>query len=188
MIRDWRLDLSVANRAFINLVWPEVAARCGDGELLPVESLTPTATSHMLDTVAGIDFWQKRDNGTLVRGIAVRVQAAARSYDTFTVRRARFSGAVTEYEKRCKALDRRDDGYIYPGLTIHAYVTSFEGTGILIAAGIVRTIDLYGFLRDGYGYTDETDNATFFVARWDELKQSGYRVGVIRPRRLRVVA
>jgi hypothetical protein len=57
-----------------------------------------------------------------------RIQTGV-NYKTFTIRNKRKSGARTEYEKRKIAIEK---GYLYPYLTVQAYVTDSAGSGLTI--------------------------------------------------------
>src|SRR5437762_25013 len=77
---------------------------------------------------------------TVLRGIASRIQYG-RSYPTFTLRYKRSSGAATEFEKRLYAIRHGAQGYIYPHLTIQAYIS--RPSGRLLAAAVTETSSLY---------------------------------------------
>ena len=114
-----------------------------------------------------------------MRGIASRVQWCEESYNTFTIRRRRFNGAKTEFEKRIDAIDDPDGGWPFPALTIHAYV-SHPRTGELLGAGVIRTRDLYRYIADGkenvHWLIRQTSNADFYAVSWTKLKAHGVAV------------
>jgi len=177
---DVREDLERASGHFQGLVWPMIRDWCGGGALATVETARGEAplVCQYLDMFAGCDYLQKADDG-LIYGIAARVQFVERSYDTFTVRRTRYSGAETEFAKRCAALDRAHLKPICPPWTVHAYVTRGQPARLLSVAA-VRTLALFQHIRTGHEGTDwwlqRTANgrhgaAEFICVAWDALPE-----------------
>lgn len=82
-----------------------------------MEEAADCGFAHDLDMKAGIDAWQLVDN-VGARGIASRVQFDTKSWDTFTIRYIRASGAETEFAKRLRALDDAANGWASPHLTM----------------------------------------------------------------------
>jgi hypothetical protein len=170
-VSDWQRDLSASSRAFLGVVWPIIQNKCGGGDIKPVEVLQDNQIARDLDVLCGIDVWQTI-GGHGARGIASRVQPDKRNWGTFTIRRRRFNGAQTEYEKRLAAI-RSGGRFIYPYLTCHAYVDGPTALGI----GLARTIDVFEtieaakeagpiperFCRDAPVFVKSTNNADFFV-------------------------
>ena len=100
----------------------------------------------------------------------------SRPFNTFTVRKARASGAKTEYEKRQDAIKH---GGVYPYLTMQGYVD--KQTGGLMSLAITKTTDLMEFVESGYATERHTGReqigqAAFYVAAWDKMQQTGYKV------------
>lgn len=165
---DWQRDLSESSRSFLTVVWPIIKKKCGGGEIKPVEILQDNQIARELDILCGIDVWQTVQ-GSGARGIASRVQPGPKNWGTFTIRRRRFSGAKTEYEKRLEAI-RSGGRFIYPYLTCHAYVDGGRAVGV----GLARTVDIFNAIeveneagrigqRGGPVYVQKTGNADFFV-------------------------
>lgn len=167
-----RRDLSDSAHDFERVVWPVIGSWCRGGEIIAVESVTETPFAALIDQKAGIDYWQLSGDGAMLRGLAVRIQWG-HNWDTFTVRAERDSGAKTELEKRIAALSDSRAGWLYPALTVQAYVER-RRTGSLISAAVVRTKDLYEYVLshdDGESwYYQRTSNATFIVVPWANLK------------------
>lgn len=138
---DIARDMSRSAQAFASVVWPAVASLCGGGEVQMVESINEKSFTDALDAHAGIDAWQIISNKSVIRGIASRVQFGGSSFNTFTIRYRRDSGARTEYSKRREALLNREKGYLYPHLTIQAYVS--EDSKTLFDAAVICTADLF---------------------------------------------
>lgn len=139
-------DLSKSAKAFKEIVWPEIAHWCRGGELIPVEGVTDSRMASLLDQLAGIDAWQVVD-GEGVRGIASRVQFGA-SYRSFTIRRNRVhSTRETEWQKRRRSHKNQDAGWLYPTLTVQAYISR---DGKLLYACMARTSELFAFADDAY--------------------------------------
>jgi hypothetical protein len=89
------------------------------------------------------------------------------------MRKSRDSGAITEYEKRRAAI-HGDGGWLYPQLTIHAYVETIRGP--VFSVGTARTSDIIDFIEKNHAYVDRTYNASFYVCRWDKMTSHGYKV------------
>jgi len=184
MRSDVRRDLSWSADAFTRQVWPVIAEWCGGGELWPVETTNDEpGFKKRLDTDAGIDGWQIKD-GEGIRGVASRVQAfnpAWREwpFNTFTIREKRDSGAETEYAKRSRALLQAESGWLFPGLTVQAYLSAQSG-GVLQSVAVVRTRDLIEFLMKGWPehhFTSQrTTNASFYCVDWIDLARFGREV------------
>ena len=193
MRSDVRRDLSWSAAAFLSLVWPVVSKGCGGGELVPVENATDDDMAAQLDMLAGIDAWQMHSEKGL-RGIASRVQEG-KAWDTFTIRYARANGQETEYAKRIRALDEVEQGWLYPHLTIQAYVNDEHSE--LLSCAVVRTCDLFRAAQHAeaegipdareifdHGHTiylnRAYDNNEFIVVPWDMLQTNGVKIGIWR--------
>jgi hypothetical protein len=175
MRRDVAADLSDSAADFCRVVWPTIAPWCGGGELVPVESVSATEFAKTLDILSGIDAWHVRGDGG-VRGIASRVQYGA-PWASFTVRFARRSGAMTEFAKRMRAIEYPVEGWLYPALTVQAYVSA-RSSGNLLYCCMVRTADLFRYLADHQddARTNRQDGNTFLVAWCSDLIAAGIRV------------
>lgn len=163
----------------MDYVWPVIKGKCGGGQIKPVEILEDNEIARELDVLCGIDVWQTVD-GEGARGIASRVQPSSKNWATFTVRRTRFSGAKTEYEKRLEAI-KSGGRFIYPYLTCQAYIDGEE----LIGVGLAKTAELYTVIerevergnvlharqkKAGHCvWINETHNADFFCVRFDAV-------------------
>jgi len=143
------------------------------GDLKVVEGITIKPMAKMLDTLAGIDIWYiNKSNG--MRGIASRIQTGP-NYKTFTVRKKRESGAKTEYEKRKIAIEK---GYLYPYLTVQAYVTDDNK---LLSFAIAKTKDIIDAIDAGLWHKnhtgpDQIGQAEFYVVNWQDMKNAGYEI------------
>jgi hypothetical protein len=159
----WQEDLSKSNAFFMAKVWPEISSLCGGGEIKPVEMMDDSISKD-LDMHCGIDLWQTVE-GSGCRGIASRVQFGDKNWRTFTIRKSRDSGSVTEYQKRKEAIDS-EGKFIYPYLTCHAYSTM---DGDLIGGGIARTKDVFNAINEST-ITNRTINASFYAVRFDDVE------------------
>ena len=142
-------DLSASAFDFTRVVWPALAPKLGGGEIVPIEAVSHAGFNKELDTLAGIDAWLIRRGKASICGVASRVQWG-RAWNTFTIRISRPSGASTEYEKRLRAIDNRDHGFLYPHYTIQGYIEDPKGEGELLSACAVRTLDLFTMARRAY--------------------------------------
>lgn len=127
----------------------------------------------MLDISCGVDYLLHSEKSALVLGIASRIQYD-KNYRTFTVRKERESGALTEYEKRKQAISI---GAIYPYYTMQAYMNDNKVSGL----AITKTADLIDFIKNGYAEEkhtsfDKIGQANFYVCEWDFMKYCGYKV------------
>jgi hypothetical protein len=145
---------------FGTVICPLLAKWLGGGRLFPVEKLEDPpgrllcgipehfdalSTCEILDLGAHIDYLYQGTDRSL-RGIAARAQewrpdwASRWPFDTFTLRqRPRNAGAEVEADHIRRALARLDEGVMFPGLTVQAYLHN----GCLDSLGMVRTADLY---------------------------------------------
>lgn len=166
---------------FRALVWPRIASTplVNGGEIRPVELLTADQLPIPVDTLAGIDAWQVSHRQGFMRGIASRVQWGV-CYSSFTIRTRSVFGQETELHKRWRALQHSADGYLYPHLTVQAYVDQRQGK--LLAAAAIRTrclieaaIALTGTagLLDkpnrAYGLRRNPDGSQFLFMTWAYL-------------------
>lgn len=149
------------------------------GELIPVEGKTDDELYQILDRLAGIDYFCV--DGDISYGVASRIQVG-KSWDTFTVRKSRDSGASTEYAKRLNAIEK--DGIIFPKLTYQAYVSKDTG-GKLQTMAVCLTRELIEFCRDGHASIRHTGKsqvggAEFFVCKWSEMTRCGCKMRVLQ--------
>ena len=165
---------------FVKVAQPILKELLNGGEIMAVEG-DDNEICKMLDMTCGTDYFHVYSDGGLVWGVASRVQeynpdTSSRPYNSFTVRKARDSGTVTEYEKRKKAIE---NGGVYPYLTMQAYINS--KTQEVETLAIVRTQDLMEFVESGWAKERHTGaaqlgQAAFFVAYWDTMERVGYEV------------
>jgi hypothetical protein len=182
-------DMTDAARAFQELAWPAIAPHLDGGDYMSLENTKGIA--EFLDQTAGFDGLQIV-NG-MARGLAIRMQPSERSWDTFTIRFLRQSGATTEFEKRNAAVTAKYGGWLSPVYTIHGY---YEPTDFrLLAVAAVRSNDLYPYIARDIAAASEGDKRTYFqengsdknafiVVPWRNLIQDGVPV-IVAPISLR---
>ena len=127
----------------------------------------------ILDVNCGVDYLLYSEKSSLVFGVASRVQYN-KNYRTFTVRRARESGAVTEYDKRRTALAVNS---IAPFYSMQMYIEDKKISGL----AITRTDDLIKFIEAGRAevkktLSDKIGQANFYICRWDAMRDFGCTV------------
>lgn len=169
--------ISDSARDFLEKVWPVVRPWFQGGELIPVEAVSPGRFASELDVLAGIDAWHV-DSARGVRGIASRVQWGDKIWDSFTIRRALPSGRPTEFEKRLDALDNPDAGWLFPHVTVQAYVSERGPAGRLVSAGAVKTRDLFEHVvRNGPSVSrkNNSDGVEFMAVYWNDLINCGVK-------------
>jgi hypothetical protein len=124
--------------------------------------------------LAGIDAWHiSTVKG--IRGLASRIQVGDKDWRTFTIRDKRSSGTKTEYEKRKYAIE---NNYLYPYLTMQAYITKDNK---IISFAVARTVDIIEMIDKGMAYIDHTKKeqkgqASFHVIKWEDVKNAGYKI------------
>jgi len=165
-MHDWKDDLARSNCAFLNVVWPEISVACGGGEISQVDISEKSKIECKLDMSCGIDFLQTTETGC--KGIAVRVQFGCVDWGTFTIRKERFSGAKTEFQKRTQAI-KSDGEIIYPHITIHAYVSGQDDSE-LVNAYVAKTKNIFSAISEGKYEVKSTTNASFFCVRHSDVK------------------
>lgn len=181
-------DLSWSTKACVDLVWPAIGDTL-EGRIVPVEAVAADRFAHDLDVLAGIDFYERDLKGQAMRGLACRVQQITngqKSYDTFTLRCQRDSGAPTELEKRLWAYERLAEGWMLPGLAMQAYVLMPEY--ILVCVGVCPYQSLLEYIltgekgRDWFEKTNRADVAgdtnRFVVVPWTGMKAKGLKIGI----------
>lgn len=129
------------------------------------------------DRYAGIDIYRVRPEVGEMIGIASRIQRG-RVWRSFTVRKERKSGSLTEYEKRKQAIKKKS---LYPLLTMQAYIEERTNNVVI---GLVRTEDLIDFIEKYNPKTkktgaDKIGQASFYTCYWDALIEHGYKVVVL---------
>lgn len=165
MTKEWEKDLDRSTKIFKDSVYPKINELLGGGELIPVEAVTDSDMADQLDQLAGVDFWYV-DTEVGMYGLASRVQDGGTDWSTFTVRRKRFNGATTEFEKRKNQIEQ---GYLYPKYTCQAYTDGYE----FLNVAVVDTKSLINYIDGGVEGDDyiirATHNADFFVVDWSDL-------------------
>ena len=201
--RNYNLsDNDTSTRDFEQRVWGSLTPHL-NGELIRIEGAAALArqlskldvkTKTKFDAIShaallqlwdssGWDFCLK--DGPLMRGLAVRVQHSStdpRIYRTITLRAERFDkrtgkcipSELVELHKRYTTYQRRDEGFINPHFTIHAYVDVWGG---LLRVAVVRTKDLCALIESKGGPTSlwtrsrytKVENAYFVPIGFDEV-------------------
>jgi len=179
MRADVANDFRNSSNAFCKLVWPIARSLAGGGTLKAVEDVTAKDFQKDLDVLAGIDGWQVLYENGVIRGIASRVQNTGKSYDTFTIRFSRNTGTETEFNKRLKAIQQKEQGWLYPHLTLQAY-TEVDYSELLSFA-IVKTEPLYLYALESYRQNfsagkcymqvNKQDGNKFIVVPWQNLQR-----------------
>ncbi len=148
------------------------------GSIETVEGVTDDDMMLLLDRLSGIDLWHINKN-IGIRGVGSRIQKPKISglkedWRTFTIRKERESGAKTEYAKRKDAIEKN---YLYPYLTLQAYI-SYDNK--LLSFAIARTKDIIECIDKKFcsvRYTrDKKGWATFYTIKWDEMEKNNYKI------------
>jgi len=174
--------ISLSSGCFVNVVWPVIKTSLGGGRVYPVEGNALNEMQMTLDRVSGIDAWHVMENDEGVRGIASRIQPDDGRhrwpYNSFTIRKSIVSGSDTEYQKRMKAITQPERGYLFPPVTVQAYVRTYDGPVVSVA--IMTTSDLYKSVKDHkWPVVPGADGNKFLAVWWEAIKDLGYKIKVI---------
>lgn len=170
MYNNWGEDLSDSIKAIKSIQYT-VLPKLIKGDIISIEE-SKDEVILMLDKYSGIDYLRKNEIG--IQGIASRVQWG-NDWSTFTIRKERHSGAVTEYEKRMRQIK---EGYFYPAFTLQAYFDNRTDNNLLSIA-ICRTVDLYDHLKK-YNVTKRMSDNVFLAVKWADMINKGYEVKIHR--------
>lgn len=171
-VKDFKDAINDSIWQFNNIVKPVLVDRYG-GEFISVEG-DEHPVCKLLDMVGGVDIiWLVKNS---IIGIANRIQVTNKNWATFTVRKTRESGAATEFEKRCKAIN--SGIAIYPQLTLQSYI-NFNGE--LLGYGLVATKDLFDVISCGdcrvqYTGKEQIGQASFYVVGFSKIKELGKKI------------
>jgi len=178
--------LSQSAADFQHIVWPIASSfpLVGGGTLKPVEATATADFKDDLDLLAGIDAWQVDRGVPMMRGLASRVQWCGR-YDTFSIRYRVPSGQPTEFAKRLTSIRNKDQGHLFPHLTVQAYLE--QPGGHLLSCAVVETAALYdvaqemdnkgifqnSFYPEKFGIKTLPNGTEFIYLHWDFLLYHG---------------
>lgn len=163
---NWVDRLNNSNKAFLEIILPKIKKYVGDGIYKPVEIIQDDIAKD-LDTLCGIDIWHVID-GVGCRGIASRIQFTEKNWGTFTVRKSRASGHITEYDKRILAI--KTGQFIYPYFTCQAYIYNNR----FIGGSLAKTIDIFTAIEQ-YKFTtriNPMDKTEFIAIKFLDVKDS----------------
>jgi hypothetical protein len=185
-------NLTDSSFDFQRLIWPAIAAWCGGGEYVPVESTAEKQLANDLDFYAGIDGYHKIKIKGVMRGIASRIQwekypgqwAKYGPWNTFSIRKSRGTGTATELNKRLYALSHLYDGYIFPHFTVQAYISQ-RRIGQLLSVAMAYTRQLIPYAYEKWTHCGDCNEVcerkvwedgkcnTFLAVSWDRYEQTG---------------
>ncbi|MEO5932327.1 MAG: hypothetical protein ABIQ08_02075 [Duganella sp.] len=180
--------LSASADDFSKIVWPSISqlSIVGGGKLQPVEAVSEKNFKDQLDLLAGIDAWHIQANPSSIRGLASRVQWG-QARKTFTIRTRSKGGGETELEKRARAIANRENGHLYPHLTVQAYLD--KQAGQLLCAAVIKTTDLIARASllqatmkhndDRFGCLQNTDGSQFMYIGWQYLLDEQFELGIL---------
>lgn len=164
--------ISASARDFREHVWPLLAGGLGGGDLVPVETVSDSMFTRLLDMEAGIDAWQVV-TGEGIRGIASRIQWGGTYWESWTVRTRRPSGVRTERDKLIHA----DQTLLRPSYHVQAYLDGVGGA--VLGAAAIRTNDLVRLLlaeQHGSERFNPVDGAAFVPVWWQAAEEAGFEV------------
>jgi hypothetical protein len=183
-LSSYSKDLSDSAHDFVQIVCPKLR-EIGflSGQVIPVEAVTADEMRRYLDMLAGIDLWLVEAK-TGISGLASRIQWASSSYDSFTVRESRYTGAETELKKRLRAI-LSGGRYLYPYWSCQAYITRrparengcLKSQGKLLSVGVGLTEDICSLIIRGQCQRLlNPDGNTFVAVFWETMKEHGYEL------------
>lgn len=153
------------------------------GEIISIEEMIRPEYRNLLtqfDQLAGIDIFVVASNEGITT-MSSRIQWHDTSYDTFTIRKSRNTGAQTEYNKRLKAI--QSGKWLYPYYAIQAYLTKPKRKGSLIALAVTHTKDIIDMIQQGNyeeGFTPN-DRNTFCIVKWQDMIKAGHMIRIYKP-------
>ena len=163
--------LSKSAQDFLTCVYPHIKDWFGQAILKPVEAVTNNEMADMLDRLSGIDAWIIETKKG-IRGLASRVQYDS-TFETFTVRKERETGARTEYEKLSYAIKH---DCLYPFWFCHAYLQTNPKE--LTNVALCKTLDLVDIISNGKERIDydirqagKFGCSTFYAVKWDRFQE-----------------
>ena len=147
-----------------------------NGQILDVENQDNDICQH-LDLQCGIDYLIHFRG--LTNGLAWRAQyehPTLGPYNSFTIRKKRESGAMTEYEKRKYSIDHLS---LYPRYTAQAFYS--RSNNKMLSLAIAHTTDIIECISKGLYTEDKTSRkeigqAEFYTVWWNVMKKNGYQV------------
>jgi hypothetical protein len=160
----WEKDLNssvVALESIRHTVLPKLIS----GKIHTIEKVNNDILM-LLDQKSGIDYIREDETG--LQGIAARCQWGTKAWNSFTIRSERHTGSKTELEKRMESIEK---GYFYPAYTLQAYFDDRK-TNNLYTIGVIKTKDLFGFMRENPDFveTNKSDNKFVYV-EWQFLRK-----------------
>jgi hypothetical protein len=96
-----------------------------------------------------------------------------KNYRTFTIRYKRKSGSETEFSKRIKAING-DQGFLFPHLTVQAYLDKRGAAKKILGGCVVRTVDLYKYAENNIKTLENRmcpEGNTFIVVPFDDISR-----------------
>lgn len=176
MADTFSASMSKTTKAFNEIVLPIFNKKYPEYKFVSIEGRANDEITKDFDIYAGIDVYRVQSERGEMIGIASRIQFD-KNWATFTVRKSRESGNLTEYGKRKYAIAH---GSMYPYLTMQAYISESE-----TVIGLCRTKDLIDYIDTHNPQTrttgrDQYGQATFFVCPWADMKEKGYTVVILR--------
>lgn len=151
-------------------------------DILSCEDTGERIATH-LDTQCGIDCIVIGGNTGISRGVGCRFQIDnpgrwREKFRTFTFRKERDTGTMTEFEKRRRAIET---GGLYPYWTLHGYIDP-ESEAIDRMA-VAKTEDIIWFIETMHPDTrhtrsDQYGQASFYTILWSDFKKSGRKIKI----------
>ena len=173
VMKDLNYSLEQVERAK-----PIISTLLHGGEIKAVEGKDEEICK-ILDLTCGTDYFQVYSDKGLVLGVGSRFQSiksGCKPFNTFTIRKERESGNITEFEKRKYAIKHQG---IYPFFTMHGYYD--ETTREILSLAIAKTVDIWDCIEKGYCKEKHTGQnqigqAVFYCIDWIEFKRKGYKL------------
>lgn len=178
MREDVKSDMGSANIVFLNKILPILYKykTFKDCRFFCIESLGSEAAK-FFDANCGFDWFITFPNG-LCRGMAVRCQKAVKGGyrpHTFTIRKNRPNGTMTEFEKRAVAIK---EGGVFPFYTLQAYLKG-DWDSELDYMAIIRTESLFNNIpKDATSLIAKNGGEGFIPVYWNKLKEAGIKMVV----------
>ncbi len=163
----FKYQSAASKKAAIELVYPKlITEKFISGSIESTEFLDNKFTKS-LDMKSGIDAFIL--NNDKIQTLSNRIQWG-KSWNTFTIRYAKVSGAKTEYAKFKSAIENNDR--LYPTYMVHSYIQDNK----LISMAIAKTIDIMKRVDLKCIRLNYADKTLFLYVDWAKLPSNKIQI------------
>jgi len=146
------------------------------GEILSIESCRNVPLLLALDQL-GLDFLHRQDGKG--RFGSSRIQFTERPFDTFTIRRTRDSGTMTEYDKIIDSTAGTIGSYWFVQAYCHP-VTNEVLAAAMVDRDVLKTMLTSGTYAIKHTKPGAEGGAAFLVIRWEDIQKCDLPIKIYR--------